>query len=181
MSNNKFHFEFKKRISKIQDFFFFHVQKRNYNCVEIFPHKLFVRFGEPSPHGFVTKGWVRSSGIPCLCPRAYKACVGRSLRQCGTEDIARLILSSHPFVTKPCGFSSPKRTNSLCGKIPTQKGTFEGMCPIKSIVRFGARVGLALLCPHRMIPTRLCYPSGARLYHYSHAEQWYTHGCSKGL
>ena len=40
------------------------------------------------------------------------------------------------------------------------------MCPIKSIVRFGARVGLALLCPHRMIPARLCYPPGARLYHY---------------
>ena len=40
------------------------------------------------------------------------------------------------------------------------------MCPIKSIVRFGARVGLGLLCPHRMIPARLCYPPGARLYHY---------------
>ena len=32
MSNNKFHFEFKKRIPKLYDFFFpFHVQKRNYS------------------------------------------------------------------------------------------------------------------------------------------------------
>ena len=31
MSNNKFYFEFKKRIPKIYDFFSLHVQKRNYN------------------------------------------------------------------------------------------------------------------------------------------------------
>ena len=31
MSNNKFHFEFKKRIPKINDFFFFHIQEINYS------------------------------------------------------------------------------------------------------------------------------------------------------
>ena len=32
MSSNKFHFEFKKRTSRIYDFFSLHIQKRNYNC-----------------------------------------------------------------------------------------------------------------------------------------------------
>ena len=27
-----------------------------------------------------------ASGTPCLCPRAYKACMGRISCQCGTES-----------------------------------------------------------------------------------------------
>ena len=78
--------------------------KVNKKCVGDFPHKLFVCFGKANPHGFVLNRHEfppqvrpifekpldsvphRGSGTLCLCPRAYKACVGCISCRCGTES-----------------------------------------------------------------------------------------------
>ena len=67
------------------------------------------------------------SGTPCLCPRAYKACMGRISCRCGTESKSFSKMgrtrggNSRRLRTKPRGLDSLKRTNSLCRKSPTQK------------------------------------------------------------
>ena len=95
----------------------------------------------------------RTSGTPCLCPRAYKACVRRISCRCGIESKGFPNMgrtrggNSCRLRTKPCGLGSPKRTNSLCGNSPTQKGTFEGKCPsqvLSALGIFTSGQGLAL-------------------------------------
>ena len=81
-----------------------------------------------APHACLISSWAKawSSGTPCLCPRAYKACMGRISCRCGTESKGFPKMgrtwggNSCRLRTKPCGLGSPKRTNSLCGKSPTQ-------------------------------------------------------------
>ena len=57
-----------------------------------------------------------SSGTLMVAPEAYKPWVGGLLRRCGTwvslgvNHLMAKILRSHPFVTKPWGTGSPKRT-----------------------------------------------------------------------
>ena len=75
-----------------------------------------------------------SSGTPCLCPRPYKAGMGRISCRCGTESKGFPKMDRTQggnlccLRTKPCGLGSPKRTNSLCGKSPTHN-------QIKSLLR----------------------------------------------
>ena len=87
-----------------------------------FLHKPFVRFGEPSLHGFVLQAtcmerlWVQSyigkrSARLMLAPSAYKAWVGCFSCRCGTA----LEVFPCRLRTKSCGLGSPKRTNKLAG------------------------------------------------------------------
>ena len=85
------------------------------------------------PYKLMSKGMVYhyshmcASGTPCLCPRAYKACMGRISCRCGTESKSFSKMgrtrggNSRRLRTKPRGLDSLKRTNSLYGKSPTQK------------------------------------------------------------
>ena len=122
------------------------------------------------PHPCLISAWRKHECTTVhSCLSAYKAWVGRF-----STDVRLYSKSSHVACrTKSYGLDPPKRTNSLCGKLPHKKALLRAM-PIKSIVRSG--VGWDWL-GHVSNPTPawFCYPCAG------HASTTTTcHMCSSG-